>query len=68
MSHHHATLLPSQLAGLAHQSHGHPLQLQYGSLHAPSRIIEELNKTLALSMQRFERSVAAWKLNVVGVW
>uniref|UniRef100_A0A096LSG4 Phosphatase and actin regulator n=1 Tax=Poecilia formosa TaxID=48698 RepID=A0A096LSG4_POEFO len=51
---HHGTLLPSQLAGL-HQSHGHPLQLQYGGLHAPSRIIEELNKTLALSMQRFER-------------
>uniref|UniRef100_A0A8C9XEJ9 Phosphatase and actin regulator n=1 Tax=Sander lucioperca TaxID=283035 RepID=A0A8C9XEJ9_SANLU len=39
-----------------HQSHGHPFQLQYGSLHAPSRIIEELNKTLALSMQRFESS------------
>lgn len=60
MSLHHGTLLPSQLAGLSslHQSHGHPLQLQYGSLHAPSRIIEELNKTLALSMQRFERSVA----------
>lgn len=56
----HGTLLPSQLVGLAglHQSHGHPLQLQYGSLHAPSRIIEELNKTLALSMQRFERLVA----------
>ncbi|XP_043990306.1 phosphatase and actin regulator 1-like isoform X1 [Gambusia affinis] len=52
---HHGTLLPSQLAGL-HQSHGHPLQLQYGGLHAPSRIIEELNKTLALSMQRFESS------------
>lgn len=59
MSLHHGTLLPSQLAGLSglHQSHGHPLQLQYGSLHAPSRIIEELNKTLALSMQRFERLV-----------
>lgn len=59
--HHGGTLLPSQLAGLSglHQSHGHPLQLQYGSLHAPSRIIEELNKTLALSMQRFERSAAA---------
>lgn len=57
--HHGVTLLPSQLAGLSaalHQSHGHPLQLQYGSLHAPSRIIEELNKTLALSMQRFENS------------
>lgn len=60
MSSHHGTLLPSQLASLSglHQSHGHPLQLQYGSLHAPSRIIEELNKTLALSMQRFERLVA----------
>lgn len=56
----HGTLLPSQLAALSslHQSHGHPFQLQYGSLHAPSRIIEELNKTLALSMQRFERLVA----------
>uniref|UniRef100_A0A668ARD3 Phosphatase and actin regulator n=1 Tax=Myripristis murdjan TaxID=586833 RepID=A0A668ARD3_9TELE len=55
---HHGTLLPSQLSGLSslHQSHGHPLQLQYGSMHAPSRIIEELNKTLALSMQRFESS------------
>ncbi|XP_053738448.1 phosphatase and actin regulator 1-like isoform X2 [Synchiropus splendidus] len=56
---HHGTLLPSQLACLSglHQSHGHPLQLQYGSLHPPSRIIEELNKTLALSMQRFESSL-----------
>ncbi|XP_046707671.1 phosphatase and actin regulator 1 isoform X2 [Silurus meridionalis] len=34
--------------------HGHPHQLQYGSV--PSRIIEELNKTLALSMQRLESS------------
>uniref|UniRef100_A0A8C4GV65 Phosphatase and actin regulator n=1 Tax=Dicentrarchus labrax TaxID=13489 RepID=A0A8C4GV65_DICLA len=35
--------------------------LQYGalpvSLHPPSRIIEELNKTLALTMQRFESSM-----------
>uniref|UniRef100_A0A3P9NH30 Phosphatase and actin regulator n=1 Tax=Poecilia reticulata TaxID=8081 RepID=A0A3P9NH30_POERE len=64
---HHGTLLPSQLAGLPglHQSHGHPLQLQYGGLHAPSRIIEELNKTLALSMQRFERS-ASVLLNLSG--
>ncbi|XP_051943788.1 phosphatase and actin regulator 1-like isoform X1 [Hippocampus zosterae] len=56
---HHGALLPSQLAALSalHQNHGHPLQLQYGSLHAPSRIIEELNKTLALSMQRFESSL-----------
>uniref|UniRef100_A0A3P9HQA9 Phosphatase and actin regulator n=1 Tax=Oryzias latipes TaxID=8090 RepID=A0A3P9HQA9_ORYLA len=55
---HLSNLLPSHLAGLSslHQSHGHPLQLQYGSLHAPSRIIEELNKTLALSLQRFESS------------
>lgn len=64
LSSHHGTLLPSQLAGL-HQSHGHPLQLQYGGLHAPSRIIEELNKTLALSMQRFERS-ASVLLNLSG--
>uniref|UniRef100_A0A3B3TK65 Phosphatase and actin regulator n=1 Tax=Poecilia latipinna TaxID=48699 RepID=A0A3B3TK65_9TELE len=64
---HHGTLLPSQLAGLSglHQSHGHPLQLQYGGLHTPSRIIEELNKTLALSMQRFERS-ASVLLNLSG--
>ncbi|XP_058251886.1 phosphatase and actin regulator 1-like isoform X2 [Hemibagrus wyckioides] len=34
--------------------HGHPHQLQYGSV--PSRIIEELNKTLALSIQRLESS------------
>uniref|UniRef100_A0AAQ5ZND7 Phosphatase and actin regulator n=1 Tax=Amphiprion ocellaris TaxID=80972 RepID=A0AAQ5ZND7_AMPOC len=46
---------PNPLSSLS-QNHGHPLQLQYGSLHAPSRIIEELNKTLALSMQRFESS------------
>ncbi|XP_037132499.1 phosphatase and actin regulator 1-like isoform X2 [Syngnathus acus] len=56
---HHGSLLPSQFAALSalHQNHGHPLQLQYGSLHGPSRIIEELNKTLALSMQRFESSL-----------
>ncbi|XP_010789510.1 phosphatase and actin regulator 1-like [Notothenia coriiceps] len=58
MPHHHGPLLPSQMAALSslHQSRGHPFRLQYGSLHAPSRIIEELNKTLALSMQRFESS------------
>lgn len=57
---HYGPLLPSQLVALSglHRGRGHPLQLQYGGLHAPSRIIEELNKTLALSMQRFERSVA----------
>ncbi|KAJ8012142.1 hypothetical protein DPEC_G00065600 [Dallia pectoralis] len=39
-------------------SHGHPLQLQYGSMqgHAPSRIIEELNKTLAFNLQRLENN------------
>ncbi|XP_029285759.1 phosphatase and actin regulator 1 [Cottoperca gobio] len=31
--------------------------LQYGVLHPPRRIIEELNKTLALTMQRFESSM-----------
>ncbi|XP_063747715.1 phosphatase and actin regulator 1 isoform X2 [Eleginops maclovinus] len=30
---------------------------QYGALHPPRRIIEELNKTLALTMQRFESSM-----------
>ncbi|KAG7488401.1 hypothetical protein MATL_G00034160 [Megalops atlanticus] len=49
---HHGGLLPS---------HPHPHQLQYGSLpipiHPPSRVIEELNKTLALTMQRLESSV-----------
>ena len=72
LSHHHhhpaAALLASQLAGLSslhRQSHGHPMQLQYGSIHRPSRIIEELNKTLALSMQRFERSVEpCWRLGL----
>ncbi|XP_010882472.3 phosphatase and actin regulator 1 isoform X2 [Esox lucius] len=39
-------------------SHGHPLQLQYGSMqgHTPSRIIEELNKTLAFNLQRLENN------------
>nr|XP_033790543.1 phosphatase and actin regulator 1 isoform X5 [Geotrypetes seraphini] len=61
---HHHTVLPSQLA--AHQH-----QLQYGSQHLstgsssipmhPSippgcRVIEELNKTLAMTMQRLESS------------
>ncbi|XP_053321984.1 phosphatase and actin regulator 1 isoform X2 [Spea bombifrons] len=63
-SQHHHTVLPSQLA--AHQH-----QLQYGSQHMstgsssipihPSlppgcRVIEELNKTLAMTMQRLESS------------
>uniref|UniRef100_A0A3Q2DIR1 Phosphatase and actin regulator n=1 Tax=Cyprinodon variegatus TaxID=28743 RepID=A0A3Q2DIR1_CYPVA len=46
---HHGSLLPSQF-------------LQYGGLHAPSRIIEELNKTLALSIQRFESLVVCLSL------
>lgn len=62
LTQHHHTVLPSQLA--AHQH-----QLQYGShsQHLPSgsstlpihpsgcRMIEELNKTLAMTMQRLER-------------
>ncbi|XP_041422231.1 phosphatase and actin regulator 1-like isoform X2 [Xenopus laevis] len=63
-SQHHHTVLPSQLA--AHQH-----QMQYGSQHMstgsssipihPSippgcRVIEELNKTLAMTMQRLESS------------
>ncbi|TRY88996.1 hypothetical protein DNTS_032295 [Danionella cerebrum] len=42
-------------------SHTYPHPQQYAtvplSLHPPSRIIEELNKTLALTMQRLESSV-----------
>ncbi|XP_030627911.1 phosphatase and actin regulator 1 [Chanos chanos] len=40
-------------------THSHPLQYTTLplSLHPPSRIIEELNKTLALTMQRLESSV-----------
>ncbi|XP_041103956.1 phosphatase and actin regulator 1-like isoform X2 [Polyodon spathula] len=55
LAQHHHSILPSQLA--AHQH-----QLQYGGpipIHqpvAPSRVIEELNKTLALTMQRLESS------------
>lgn len=55
LAQHHHSILPSQPA--AHQH-----QLQYGGpipLHqpvAPSRMIEELNKTLALTMQRLESS------------
>ncbi|XP_067452326.1 phosphatase and actin regulator 1 isoform X1 [Thunnus thynnus] len=36
---------------------GHPMQYGAVPLHPPSRIIEELNKTLALTMQRFESSM-----------
>ncbi|XP_042600529.1 phosphatase and actin regulator 1 isoform X2 [Cyprinus carpio] len=38
-------------------THLHPQQYATLSLHPPSRIIEELNKTLALTMQRLESSV-----------
>uniref|UniRef100_A0A8C9SKJ7 Phosphatase and actin regulator n=1 Tax=Scleropages formosus TaxID=113540 RepID=A0A8C9SKJ7_SCLFO len=48
---HHGTSLPTAVS-----SHTHPLG--YGTLpvplHPPSRVIEELNKTLALTMQRLE--------------
>ncbi|KAL0966177.1 hypothetical protein UPYG_G00291940 [Umbra pygmaea] len=39
-------------------AHSHPLQLQYGSMqgHGPSRIMEELNKTLAFNLQRLENN------------
>ncbi|KAJ8367419.1 hypothetical protein AAFF_G00317990 [Aldrovandia affinis] len=54
----HGTLLPSHSHS---HPHPHPHQLQYGTLpiaiHPPSRVIEELNKTLALTMQRLESSV-----------
>ncbi|XP_056122416.1 phosphatase and actin regulator 1 [Rhinichthys klamathensis goyatoka] len=48
--------LPSHAHTLAH---AHPQQFATLplSLHPPSRIIEELNKTLALTMQRLESSV-----------
>ncbi|XP_037324936.2 phosphatase and actin regulator 1 isoform X2 [Pungitius pungitius] len=36
---------------------GHSLQYGVLPLHPPSRIIEELNKTLALTMQRFESTL-----------
>uniref|UniRef100_A0AAY5L3D1 Phosphatase and actin regulator n=1 Tax=Esox lucius TaxID=8010 RepID=A0AAY5L3D1_ESOLU len=54
---HHSSLLPSYGHTYSH-SHGHPLQLQYGSMqgHTPSRIIEELNKTLAFNLQRLENN------------
>ncbi|XP_064202389.1 phosphatase and actin regulator 1-like isoform X2 [Anguilla rostrata] len=49
----HGSLLPSH-------GHPHPHALQYGTLpmsvHPPSRVIEELNKTLALTLQRLESS------------
>ncbi|CAM4686628.1 unnamed protein product [Leuciscus chuanchicus] len=54
--------LPSHTHTHAHThtlTHAHPQQFATLplSLHPPSRIIEELNKTLALTMQRLESSV-----------
>ncbi|XP_071889321.1 phosphatase and actin regulator 1 isoform X3 [Anas platyrhynchos] len=63
LSQHHHTVLPSQLA-----AHQHQLQYSSHSQHLPSgsstlpihpsgcRMIEELNKTLAMTMQRLESS------------
>uniref|UniRef100_A0A8C7HZQ7 Phosphatase and actin regulator n=1 Tax=Oncorhynchus kisutch TaxID=8019 RepID=A0A8C7HZQ7_ONCKI len=61
-----ANLHQGLLGGGNHHNHGHthnhghshPLQLQYGSMqgHTPSRIIEELNKTLAFNLQRLENN------------
>uniref|UniRef100_A0A9J8D601 Phosphatase and actin regulator n=1 Tax=Cyprinus carpio carpio TaxID=630221 RepID=A0A9J8D601_CYPCA len=53
--------LPSQGSHTHTLTHTHTHPQQYAtlplSLHPPSRIIEELNKTLALTMQRLESSV-----------
>ncbi|KAM7124104.1 phosphatase and actin regulator 1 isoform X2 [Ciconia boyciana] len=63
LTQHHHTVLPSQLA-----AHQHQLQYSSHSQHLPSgsstlpihpsgcRMIEELNKTLAMTMQRLESS------------
>uniref|UniRef100_A0A8C7S1N1 Phosphatase and actin regulator n=1 Tax=Oncorhynchus mykiss TaxID=8022 RepID=A0A8C7S1N1_ONCMY len=62
---HHGPLLPSQLTALAnlhqgllgggnHHNHGHTHN--HGHSHTPSRIIEELNKTLAFNLQRLENN------------
>lgn len=58
-SHHH-TVLPSQLAMHQHQYGSHSPHLPSGSSTLPihssgCRMIEELNKTLAMTMQRLER-------------
>ncbi|XP_054841334.1 phosphatase and actin regulator 1 [Eublepharis macularius] len=57
---HHHTVLPSQLAAHQHQYGSHSPHLPSGSntlpIHPPGcRMIEELNKTLAMTMQRLER-------------
>lgn len=57
---HHHTVLPSQLAAHQHQYGSHSPHLPSGSSTLPihssgCRMIEELNKTLAMTMQRLER-------------
>nr|XP_056710175.1 phosphatase and actin regulator 1 isoform X4 [Euleptes europaea] len=59
--HHHHTVLPSQLAAHQHQYGSHSPHLPSGSNTLPihpsgCRMIEELNKTLAMTMQRLESS------------
>ncbi|XP_060538088.1 phosphatase and actin regulator 1 isoform X4 [Pantherophis guttatus] len=59
-SHHH-TVLPSQLAAHQHQYGSHSPHMPSGSSTLPMhpsgcRMIEELNKTLSMTMQRLESS------------
>ncbi|KAM3840918.1 phosphatase and actin regulator 1 [Vipera latastei] len=59
-SHHH-TVLPSQLAAHQHQYSSHSPHMPSGSSTLPMhpsgcRMIEELNKTLSMTMQRLESS------------
>uniref|UniRef100_A0A670XXZ4 Phosphatase and actin regulator n=1 Tax=Pseudonaja textilis TaxID=8673 RepID=A0A670XXZ4_PSETE len=59
-SHHH-TVLPSQLAAHQHQYSSHSSHMPSGSNTLPMhpsgcRMIEELNKTLSMTMQRLESS------------
>ncbi|KAL7984494.1 hypothetical protein Chor_003064 [Crotalus horridus] len=59
-SHHH-TVLPSQLAAHQHQYGSHSSHMPSGSSTLPMhpsgcRMIEELNKTLSMTMQRLESS------------
>lgn len=60
LTQHHHTVLPSQLAAHQLQYSGHSQHLPSGSSTLPihpsgCRMIEELNKTLAMTMQRLER-------------
>ncbi|OPJ76627.1 phosphatase and actin regulator 1 isoform A [Patagioenas fasciata monilis] len=61
LTQHHHTVLPSQLAAHQLQYSGHSQHLPSGSSTLPihpsgCRMIEELNKTLAMTMQRLESS------------